>query len=57
MHFQNYNVNRGIILLTEAEEKSSIIGKSKAEAEDSVDHWTYLNIQTGIVKQMIKSCI
>ena len=29
-------VNRGMILLTEAEDKSSIIGRT--EAEDSADH-------------------
>ena len=29
--------NRGIVLLTEAEEKSPFLGKTEAEAEDSVD--------------------
>ena len=34
--FTEAEANRGIILLTEAEEKSSFLGKT--EAEDSVDH-------------------
>ena len=38
--FTEAEVNRGIILLAEAEEKSSFLGKT--EAEYSVDHWTVI---------------
>ena len=40
--------NRGIVLLTEAEaeaeEKSPFLGKTEAEAEDSVDPWLNFSI-------------
>ena len=38
--FTEAEANRGIILLAEAEEKSSFLSKTEAEAEaeDSVDH-------------------
>ena len=35
--FTKAEANPGIILLTEAKEKPSFLGKTKAE--DSVDHW------------------